>query len=204
MANRRGNSRSSDRFYSLSFQNHWELLLQTWNWKMLAPCLDRYSKSWQCIKNRDFANRGLFNQSYGFSMVMYGCKSWTIKKAECWNIDAFELFWRWLSRVPRTARSSNWNRREGGRAQHLKEFHTPRQSINLLESNGSKMAYKLPSTRPWSSISKLNDIPRGAMIGQGTKRPKYRWWPNFLYPFPQMVGIILPLISLWNYLAHKN
>ena len=36
--------------------------------------------------------------------VMYGCESWTIKKAECWTIDAFELpCWRRLSRVPWTA-----------------------------------------------------------------------------------------------------
>ena len=39
---------------------------------------------------------------------MYGCESWTIKKAECWRIDAFELWcWRRLVRVPRTARKSN-------------------------------------------------------------------------------------------------
>ena len=43
-----------------------------------------------------------------FSVVMYRCESWTIKKAECWRIDAFELwFWRRLSRVPWTARRSN-------------------------------------------------------------------------------------------------
>ena len=42
-----------------------------------------------------------------FSVVMYGCKSWTIKKAECWRIDAFELWsWRRLLRVPWTARRS--------------------------------------------------------------------------------------------------
>ena len=39
---------------------------------------------------------------------MYGCESWTIKKAECWRIDAFELWcWRRLLRVPWTARRSN-------------------------------------------------------------------------------------------------
>ena len=41
-------------------------------------------------------------------MVMYGCESWTIKKAECGRIDAFELWcWRRLLRVPWTARRSN-------------------------------------------------------------------------------------------------
>ena len=43
-----------------------------------------------------------------FPVVMYGCDSWTIKKAECRRIDAFELwFWRRLLRVPWTARRSN-------------------------------------------------------------------------------------------------
>ena len=43
-----------------------------------------------------------------FPVVMYGCESWTIKKAECWRIDAFELWcWRRLLRVLWTARWSN-------------------------------------------------------------------------------------------------
>ena len=43
-----------------------------------------------------------------FPMVMYGCESWTVKKAECQRIDAFELWcWRRLLRVPCTARRSN-------------------------------------------------------------------------------------------------
>ena len=43
-----------------------------------------------------------------FPVVMYGCESWTVKKAECWRIDAFELWcWRRLLRVPWTARRYN-------------------------------------------------------------------------------------------------
>ena len=43
-----------------------------------------------------------------FPVVMYGCESWTIKKAECQRIDAFKLWcWRRLLRVPWTARRSN-------------------------------------------------------------------------------------------------
>ena len=43
-----------------------------------------------------------------FPVVMYGCESWTVKKAECWRIDAFELWcWKRLVRVPWTARRSN-------------------------------------------------------------------------------------------------
>ena len=55
-----------------------------------------------------FANKGPSSQSYGFSIVMYGCENWTIKKAEPWRIDAFELWcWKRLLRVPWTARRSN-------------------------------------------------------------------------------------------------
>ena len=43
-----------------------------------------------------------------FPVVMYGCESWTLKKAECWRIDTFELWcWRRLLRVPWTARRFN-------------------------------------------------------------------------------------------------
>ena len=43
-----------------------------------------------------------------FPVIMYGCESWTIKKAQCWRTDAFELWcWRRLLRVPWTARRSN-------------------------------------------------------------------------------------------------
>ena len=43
-----------------------------------------------------------------FPVVMYGCECWTVRKVECWKIDAFELWcWRRLLRVPWTARRSN-------------------------------------------------------------------------------------------------
>ena len=42
-----------------------------------------------------------------FPVVMYGCESWTINKAEHWRIDTFEMCWRRLLRVPWTARRSN-------------------------------------------------------------------------------------------------
>ena len=62
------------------------------------------------FKSRDITvvNKGPSSQGYGFPVVMYGCESWTIKKAERQRIDAFELWcWRRLLRVPWTARSSN-------------------------------------------------------------------------------------------------
>ena len=62
------------------------------------------------LKNRDITwptKVGLV-KAMVFPVVMYGCESWTIKKAECQRIDGFELWcWRRLLRVPWTARRSN-------------------------------------------------------------------------------------------------
>jgi len=55
-----------------------------------------------------FANKGPSRKATVFPVVMYGFESWTVKKAECWRIDAFELWcWRRLLRVLSTARRSN-------------------------------------------------------------------------------------------------
>ena len=61
------------------------------------------------LKSRDITcHKCPSSQSYGFSRVMYGCESWTIKKAENRRIDAFGLWcWRRLLRLPWTARRSN-------------------------------------------------------------------------------------------------
>ena len=77
---------------------------------MLTPWKESYNQPRQHIKKQThyFANKGPSGQGYGFSVVMYGCESWTIKKAECWRIDAFELWcWRRLLRGPWIARRSN-------------------------------------------------------------------------------------------------
>src|SRR5574341_1031838 len=77
---------------------------------MLATWKKSYDQLRQHIKKQRqyFANKGLSSQSYGFPVVMHGCESWTIKKAEHRRIDAFELWcWRRLLRVPWTARRSN-------------------------------------------------------------------------------------------------
>ena len=61
------------------------------------------------LKNRDITlpTKVRLVKAMVFPVVMYGCKIWTIKKAECRRIDAFELWcWRRLLRVPWTARGS--------------------------------------------------------------------------------------------------
>ena len=62
------------------------------------------------IKGRDITlqTKGHLVKAMVFPVVMYGCESWTIKKAECQRIDDFVLWcWRRLLRVPWTARRSN-------------------------------------------------------------------------------------------------
>ena len=62
------------------------------------------------LKNRDITllTKIRIVKAMVFPVVMYGCESWTIKKAEHWKIDAFELWcWRRLLRIPWTARRSN-------------------------------------------------------------------------------------------------
>ena len=62
------------------------------------------------LKSRDIilSTKAYLVKAMVFPVVMYGCESWTIKKAELWRMDAFELWcWRRLLRVPWTARKSN-------------------------------------------------------------------------------------------------
>ena len=73
-------------------------------WKKVMTNLD------SILKSRDITllTKVRLAKAMVFPVVMYGCESWTIKKAECWRIDAFELWhWRRLLRVPWTARRSN-------------------------------------------------------------------------------------------------
>ena len=72
---------------------------------MLTPWKEIYDQPrWNIKKQRHY----FVNKARVFPVVMYGCESWTIKKAERWRMDAFELWcWRRLLRVPWTARRSN-------------------------------------------------------------------------------------------------
>ena len=58
--------------------------------KTLTPWKKNYDQLRQRIKKQRhyFANKGLSSQSCGFPVVMYGCESWTVKKAECRTVDA--------------------------------------------------------------------------------------------------------------------
>ena len=74
------------------------------------PCPSPVTNLDSILKSRDItlSTKVRLVKAMVFRVVMYGCESWTIKKAERWRIDAFELwYWRRLLRVPWTARRSN-------------------------------------------------------------------------------------------------
>ena len=100
-----------------------------------------------------------------FPVVMYGCESWTVKKAECQRIDAFELWcWRRLLRVPWTARRSNQS--------ILKEINP---GISLEE-----MMLKLKLEYFGHLMRRVDSLEKTLMLGGigGRRRrgqPKVRW-----------------------------
>ena len=87
------------KWFAISFSSY-SLLLG----RKVMTNLDSILKS----RNITLSTKVCLVKAMVFPVVMYGCESWTITKAECWRIDAFELWcWRRLLRVPWTARRSN-------------------------------------------------------------------------------------------------
>ena len=77
---------------------------------MLTPWKESYDQTRQHIRKQRhyFVNKVCLVKAVVFPVVMYGCESWSIKKAECWRTDTFELWcWSRLLTVPWTARRSN-------------------------------------------------------------------------------------------------
>jgi len=100
-----------------------------------------------------------------FPVVMYGCESWTVKKSECWRIDAFELWcWRRLLRVPWTARRSSQS--------ILKEI-SPGIS---LEGMILKLKLQYFGHFMWSVDSLENTLMLGGIGGRRRRgRQRMRW-----------------------------
>ena len=100
-----------------------------------------------------------------FPVVMYGCESWTIKKAEHWRIDAFELWcWRRLLRVPWTSRRSNQS--------ILKEI-SPEYSLEglMLKLKLQYFGYLIQRTDSLEKTLMLGRIEGGRRRG----RQRMRW-----------------------------
>ena len=109
MANRWGNSGNSVRLYFGGLQNHCsDCSHEIKRHLLLGGKVMTNLES--ILKSRDIIlpTKVHLVKALVFPVVMYGCESWTVKKAECRRIDAFELWcWRRLLRVPWTARRSN-------------------------------------------------------------------------------------------------
>ena len=101
-----------------------------------------------------------------FQVVMYGCESWTVKKAECQRTDAFELWcWRRSLRVPWTARRSNQS--------ILKEI-SPGCSLE-------GMMFKLKLQYFGLLMRRVDSLEKTLMLGgiggrRRRGRPRMRWW----------------------------
>ena len=94
MANRWGNGGNSDWLYFSGLQKL-QMVIAAMTLKDACSWKKSYDQPRQHIKSRDtLCQQRPSSQSYGFSVIMYGCQSWTIKKAEPRRIDAFEL-WYW-------------------------------------------------------------------------------------------------------------
>ena len=104
-------------------------------------------------------------QAMIFPVVMYGCESWTIKKAEHQRIDAFELWcWRRLLRVPWTARRSNQS--------NLREI-SPEDSVEglMLKMKLQYFGHLMQRTNPFEKTLMLGKIEGG----RRRRRQRMRW-----------------------------
>ena len=123
------------------------------------------------FKSRDIKDKTKVHlvKAMVFPVVMYGCESWTIKKAEHWRIDAFELWcWRRLLRVPWTARRSN-------------------QSILKEISSGYSLEGLMLKLKLWPAHAKSwligKDFDGGRDLGQeekGTTEDEMAEWYHWL------------------------
>ena len=132
---------------------------------MFAPWKKSYDQPRQHIKKQrpHFVNKILPSQMV-CSVVMYGCESWTIKKAECQRIDAFELWcWRRFLRLPWTARRSNQS--------ILKEI-SPEYS---LEGLMLKLKLYYIGHPMWRTDSLEKTLMLGKIEGRGRGQQRMRW-----------------------------
>ena len=110
MGNRWGNSGNSDWLYYLGAIKSLQMVIAAMKLKDTYYFKESYDKPRQHIQKQRhyFVKMICLVKAVVFPVVVYGCEIWTIKKAECQRIDAFELWWfRRLLRVPSSERKSN-------------------------------------------------------------------------------------------------
>ena len=136
------------------------------NGKLWRQLTNQDRQGWILRKPGQLSDKGSSSQSYDFSCSrVYGWKSWTIKKAEHWSIDSFELWcWRRLLKVPWTAQRSNQS--------VLKEI-SPGYS---LEGRMLKLKLQYFVHLMWRADSLENILMLGKTEGRGIRgQQRMRW-----------------------------
>ena len=167
MANRWGNNENSERLYFGGLQNNCRWWLHHEIKRRLLLGRKVMTNLGSILKSRDITllTKVHLVKAMVFPVVMYGCESWTLKKAESWRIDAFELWcWRRLLRFSWTARRLNQS--------ILKEF-SPESS---LEGLMVKLKLQFFGHLMWRNDSLEKNPMLGKIAGRRRRgRQRMRW-----------------------------
>ena len=175
MANRWGNNGNSDRLYFGGAPKSPQMVTAATKWKDAGSLEEKFMANLDSIlKSRDITlpTKVCLVKATIFPVVMYGCERWTIKKADCQRIDAFELWcWRRLLRVPWTARRSNQS--------ILKEI-SPKYSLERL-------MVKLKLQSFGHLMQRTNSLEKTLMLGkiEGGRRRDDRGWDGWMASLTQ-------------------